>query len=82
MSTNQLTAGTLAERLETERQQLFSAQAIVSLVMERLNAIIDDEDDLDIWDLTGNLSRALRGAHELLDQVAGRLEELGKEAQA
>jgi hypothetical protein len=72
----------LAERLETERQRLFSARAIVSLVITRLNAVIDgDEDELDIWDLTGELSRALRGVHELLDQVAGRLEELGKEAQ-
>lgn len=80
MATNQLTAGALAERLEAERQQIFHAQAIVSLVTERLNGIDGDEDGLDIWDLTGDLSRALRGVHELLDQVAGRLETIGQEA--
>ena len=81
MSTNQLTAGTLAERLEAERRQLWHAQAVISLAARRLDAISGDEDVIDVCAITGEISHALDGAHALLDGIAERLEELGKEAQ-
>ena len=66
----------ISDRVQTEREVLFKAMAIVGFVERRLLALTGDEQSTDICMWSADWTYALSGATDLLNASATRMEKL------